>query len=328
MWLGVETMINLLRFAPISLFVFKRPEHTRRTLESLEKNPEFAASPLFIFCDDARNATEAGQVESTRKLVRDWPHPHKTVIERDRNWGLANSIIAGVTELCERYGRVIVVEDDLVVSPVFLSYMNAALDRYLDDKEVMQVSGYMFPIENLQKPNEALFLPFTTSWGWGTWQRAWRNFDEYATGWEQMQQDVSLRRKFNIGGTLNYYEMLCQQITGKIDSWAIRWYWSVFKMQGLTLFPPTTLVENIGFDGSGTHGGRFGRRIAAGKMEIKNMPSFPASIIVNDCNVQQIATFWAGQRSILTSALKLFRRVFEIPFRAAGIVAGKKSSTG
>ena len=238
--------------APIALFTFKRPDHTRRTLESLAQNPEFTKSPLFIYCDGARHDGEAAQVEATRQLVSEWPHPNKTVIERDRNWGLANSVIEGVTEQCKRFGRVIVVEDDLVVSPVFLNYLNSALDRYTDEQKVMQVSAHMFPVD-IQSQFDAVMLPFTTSWGWATWDRAWKKFDPGMTGYEKLKVDSVLRRKFDVDGSYPAFRMLERQEEGKVDSWAIRWYLSVFLAEGLVVFPKQTLVMNEGFDGSGSN---------------------------------------------------------------------------
>ncbi len=245
-------LVSYAKLTPIALFTFKRPEHTRRTLESLAQNPEFTESPLFIYCDGARNDAEAAQVEETRQLVRDWLHPNLTIIERDRNWGLANSVIEGVTELCERFGRVIVVEDDLVVSPVFLSYLNFALERYADESKVMQVSGYMFPIvENTS--NEAIMLPITSTWGWATWDRAWKNFGVTENEIAKLLSDSNRKHTFDLDGSYPYIRRLKQQLNAKTDSWGIQWYLSVFNSGGLVVYPPMTLVHNIGHDGSGTH---------------------------------------------------------------------------
>jgi len=243
---------NELGLAPIALFTFKRPDHTRRTLESMAENPEFLDSPLFIYCDGARNNDEASQVEETRRVVRDWFHPNKTLIERDKNWGLANSVIAGVTDLCERFGRVIVVEDDLIVSPFFLNYMNTALRQYQNEPKVMQISGHMFSVD-IQSECDAVMLPFTTSWGWATWDRAWECFDPTMSGYEKIKADKALRYKFNLDGGYPAFQMLENQKAGKVDSWAIRWYLSVFLAKGMVLFPNQTLVLNEGFDGSGSN---------------------------------------------------------------------------
>jgi hypothetical protein len=242
--------------APISLFVYSRPDHAAQALATLRLNPPAAGSELFIFSDGPRDAAAAPLVEATRAAIRNVPGFAKVnVIERERNLGLANSIADGVTQLCERFGRVIVVEDDLRLSPHFLGFMNAALDSYRGNERVMQVSGYMFPV-TLPADVESLFLPFTTSWGWATWQRAWRHFDPAMRGYDALKADAAAQHRFNLDGAIDYVSMLDNQRAGRIDSWAIRWYLSVFQRNGLVLYPAHSLVGNFGFDGSGVHSGR------------------------------------------------------------------------
>ena len=238
---------------PIALFAFRRPEHTRRTLEALASNPEFAQSPLHIFCDGSRGAADEAAVLATRAVVRSWTHRNKTIIEASANRGLAASIIDGVTRLCASHGNVIVVEDDLVVAPVFLDFVNRALEVYADEPRVMQVSGHMFAVDLPPGGPDAVFMPFTTSWGWATWQRAWAQFDPQMRAFERLQADRVLRRRFDLDHAYPYFEMLKKQKVGKIDSWAIRWYLSVFNADGLVLYPRRSLVNNEGFDGSGTN---------------------------------------------------------------------------
>lgn len=239
-------------YAPIAFFAYKRPGHAKRALEALIENEEFTKSPVYIFCDGPKTPKDTKMVGATRAAIRSFARGNATVVERDRNMGLANSIITGVTELCGRYGRVIVVEDDLVVAPSFLDYMNRALDMYRDEERVMQVSGHMFPVE-LSAKTDAVFLPFTTTWGWATWGRAWRLFEPGMNGYERLKRDRALRRKFDLGGAYPYFRMLEMQMKGDVDSWGIKWYLSVFMAGGLTLYPARSLVENTGFDGSGTH---------------------------------------------------------------------------
>lgn len=238
---------------PIVIFVFKRPEHTARMLAALALNPRLVRHPLYIFCDGARNAVEVEAVESTRRRVLEFHHPNKTVVEQPDNQGLARSVIQGVTRLVNQYGRVIVLEDDLVVSTGFLDYMSDALDHFADKPQVMQVSGHAFPVPGFLADDAALLLPFVGSWGWATWSRAWGQFDAGAKGWEQLMRNQKLRRRFDLENAYPYSDMLLCQMHGKIDSWAIRWNWSVFKANGLVVYPSQSLVENIGFDGSGTH---------------------------------------------------------------------------
>jgi hypothetical protein len=221
-------------------------------LASLAENPEFTKSPLFIYCDGPRSDLEAAEVAATRKVARSWPHPCKTVIERDRNWGLASSVVAGVTDLCARFGRVVVVEDDLVVSPQFLGFLNSALEHYANEPQVMQISGYMFPVA-LNTTNEVLLLPITSTWGWATWRRAWDNFGVADSEINGLLTDPRKSRAFDLNGSYPYTRRLKQQLRGVTDSWGIRWYLSVFLHGGLVAYPPATLVQNIGHDGSGTH---------------------------------------------------------------------------
>ncbi len=239
--------------APIALFVYNRPDHTRRAVESMQRNELAANSELHVFSDGPRNQEAVGQVLKVREYIRGIEGFAKlAVYEKDCNQGLAGSVIDGVNRLLEQYGRVIVVEDDLVIAPQFLSFMNVALERYRGDTQVMQVSGHMFPVD-VDIDDDAFFLPFTTSWGWGTWARAWKYFDPAAKGHAMLKEDQSRRRVFDMDGAYDYFAMLEAQLAGKVDSWAIRWYLSVFINEGIVLYPRKSLVTNTGFDGSGTH---------------------------------------------------------------------------
>jgi hypothetical protein len=241
--------------APIVLFVYNRPVHTRRTVEALLKNEEAKDSELYIYSDAPKKPEAAEAVSEVRTYIHTITGFRSvSIVERDRNWGLANSIIDGVTSVVNKYGRIIVLEDDLIVSPHFLEYMNAALKHYQDDERVMQISGHMFPAQ-LTTVTDAVFLPMTTSWGWATWACAWKNFDAEAKGYAYLKQDAALRKRFNLDGAYDYFSMLEAQLAGRVDSWAVLWYLSVFMHGGLVLFPVKSMVENFGFDGSGTHCG-------------------------------------------------------------------------
>lgn len=257
-----------MKYAPIALFVYKRPEHTRKTLEALMQCPEFEDSELYVFSDAEKKIEDEKLVLETRNLVKSMLGEKAKIVEAEKNQGLAKSIISGVNSLLEDYDRVIVLEDDLLVSPRFLSYMNAALETYQNETSVMQVSGYMFPIKKFADQTDALFLPFTTSWGWGTWRRAWLYFDPDATGWEALKTDSAMRFKFNLDGAYDYSDMLNTQMSRGADSWAIRWYWSVFQNRGYVLYPPVSHVHNIGLDGSGTHGSFTGKTFQITKKDI------------------------------------------------------------
>jgi hypothetical protein len=270
--------------APIALFVYRRTDLLGSVLDSLEACPEFQESDVFVFSDGPKNAAAAPDVAQVRALVRARLRPNMTLIEAPENRGLANSIIAGVTRLCEEYGRVIVIEDDLVVSPALLSWFNSALHAFADDPAVMQISGHAFDVASLRTREEGLFLPLITSWGWATWRRAWSRFDPGARGWEAIKSDPDLRRRFDLDGCYPYGKMLERQMNGEVDSWAVRWYWTSFTAGGLTLFPPRSLVLNEGADFSATHAGfvsRLRHRIIRRKTALDHLtPTLPKAVVV------------------------------------------------
>ena len=241
--------------APIALFVYNRPLHTRNTVEALLQNAEAKESDLIIYSDAAKTNISDLQVNETRAYIRSISgFKSVLIIEHSENLGLAKSIMDGVTTLCAEYGRVIVLEDDLVVSPHFLNYMNNALNQYNDVEKVMQIAGYMFPMKTGDEiHDDAIFLPFISSWGWATWQRAWKHYDASARYFKKLSLDSKLKRQFDLDGNYKYFRMLEAQQRGKIESWAIRWYLSVFFENGLVLYPAKTLVSNNGFDGSGVN---------------------------------------------------------------------------
>lgn len=243
-------------FAPIALFAFRRPRHVELALRSLLLNPELADSPLTIYCDGARTVAEQADVDAARKVVRELAPRHATIVERSANLGLDPSVIAGVSELCERHDRVIVIEDDLEVAPDFLRYMNAALDRYADDERVMQVSGYQFPV-TIGGHDDGVFLPYTTSWGWATWARAWRHFDIKAPMFDTLKRNAASRRAFDLDGSYPYFRMLRRNLIKPVPAWDIVYYANVFDRHGVALHPRLSLVRNNGFDGSGSNCGRF-----------------------------------------------------------------------
>jgi len=239
--------------APIILFAYNRPRHTLQALESLAANPLANVSTLYIFCDGPKRWGDKAGVAAVRQVVRQ-RHWCRTVHieERAANAGLANSVIGGVTQIIKRHGRAIVIEDDLIVSARFLNFMNAALAAYQETPEVMQVSGYMYPISMPDKPSP-VFLPIISSWGWATWQRAWDNFDPKMTGADAILNDPAMRHRFDLDGSHPWSLLIDLQRKGRMDSWAIRWYISVFRANGLVLYPAQSLVQNSGFDGTGTH---------------------------------------------------------------------------
>ena len=248
--------------APIILFVYNRPWHTQQTIEALQKNDLAAESELFIFADGPKiNATEE-QKEKIRQ-VREYIHKiggfkSVKIYEKEANNGLANSVIAGVTEIINRFGKAIVVEDDLVTSRYFLKFMNEVLDFFENDDRIFSVSGYNAPINTLKIPKnykKDIYLSYRHgSWGWGTWKNRWSTVDWEVTDFKEFSENTELQKAFNRGGA-DMSGMLKAQMEGKIDSWAIRFDYSLFKQNKFNIRPVKSLVTNVGLDSSGTHTG-------------------------------------------------------------------------
>lgn len=240
--------------APIALFAYNRPDHLAKTLNALRANPEAQATDLFVFSDGPRDETAAPTVADVRKLLGNVPGFRSvTIINRESNYGLGKSIIDGVSTVCAKFGRVIVLEDDLVTSPFFLQYMNDGLDFYNDDIRVASVLGYALPLP--VKAPETYFIRGADCLGWATWQRAWSLFEPDGQillhELELTKQSVAL----DLNGALAFTQMLRDQIAGRNSSWAVRWHVSMFLRDMLTLTPHRSLVLHIGNDGSGTNFG-------------------------------------------------------------------------
>lgn len=243
-----------MKYAPLVLFVYNRPDHTQQTVEALKRNKLAKESDLVIFSDASRSEDHAEGVRKVRKYIHEIKEFRSiTVIEREANYGLSRSIIDGVTTIVKKYGRIIVIEDDLVTTPYFLNYMNEALNRYSDDDRVVSIHGYVYPV-TMHLP-EAFFLPGADCWGWATWSRGWACFNSDGKYLFNELVRRKLIRSFDYNGAYPYSKMLEDQIKGKNDSWAIRWYASAFLAGKLTLYPGRSLVHNIGNDSSGTHCG-------------------------------------------------------------------------
>lgn len=241
---------------PVAIFAYNRPDHLRKCLEAIVRSrSEVMSLSVFVYSDGPKRQGDVELVDRVRETVNSFQGlMDLTLIESEQNRGLKTSLERGVTEMVTRFGQVVVVEDDLILYPGALSFFKKALENYADVPEVFQISGYQFPVELDDSPSVG-FLPITTSWGWATWERAWRNYEVAENETEFPWSNEEERTRFDFGDSYPYAKMLEAAVTGTIDSWAIHWYASVYKAGGLTCYPATSLVRNEGFDGSGTHCG-------------------------------------------------------------------------
>lgn len=295
-------------FAPVGLFVFRRPAHTRRMVASLMTNPEFNKSPIYVFADAARTNSEVSLVAETRSLVRAML-PDAIFVEAENNLGLARSIKLGVDQLTKKYGKAIVVEDDLLVSPDFLAFMNTGLEKYANENSIFQIAGYLPPTGD-RFNMRAVALPFTISWGWGTWDRAWKDFDLKFSSAQSIISEKKLRKQFDLGGAYPFSRLLKKHMEGRIDSWAIAWYSYVFHKKAAAIYPPISRVTNDGLDGSGTHGAL--RASSEERIQKIAPPTFASAVLwpltaeINSADMEVVCQ--AFRRT--TSVTGTFRNIF------------------
>lgn len=291
--------------APIALFVYNRPEHTRRTLKFLKENLLADESRLFIFSDAAKDDLHSVEVAEVREIISSMDgFKSVEIVHRKTNFGLANSIIDGVSMLTEKYGKVIVFEDDLISSPFTLRYFNDALKRYENEEMVMHIGAYMYPLQNKNLP-QTFFYRAASSWGWATWSRAWKHFepdiDKIISQFDSRKQ-----YRFSIDGTMNFWKQVREFKRGKNNSWAIRWYASIFLKGGLTLNPSESLVNNIGHDGTGIHSGK--NNIYDVQISNQAVTDFPFEVTENKDAYQAIKLFLKHRKGTLLERVVRFVR--------------------
>lgn len=242
------------KLAPITIFAYRRVDLLHRVIESLLDNIYARESDIFFYLDGSRGEHDREEVDRVREYVRSIEGFNKvTVIERNRNYGLARNIIEGVTDIVNEYGKIIVLEDDILTCRYFLKYMNDALDLYENENTVMEISGYAFPHGNESVP-ETAFIHFADCWGWATWRRAWNCFEKDPEGLiNSFSKDDIF--KFNFDGCFPFWNQVMSNASGQLDTWAVFWQASVYKKNGLMLYPTKSLIKNIGLDGSGENCG-------------------------------------------------------------------------
>lgn len=250
----MESSQNQNKLAPICLFTYNRLSETQQTVEALKKNYLAPESELFIFSDGPKDNSGAQKVNEVRKYLKTIDgFKTITIYESQKNKGLANSIISGVTQIIEQYGKVIALEDDLITSPNFLDFMNQALDFYGNNAQIHSISGYTLNLPSLKNYSKDFYFGYrASSWGWGTWQDKWEDIDWEVKEYKKFRRNPLKQIQFMRGGS-DMPRMLKSQIKGSIDSWAIRWCFDQFQKNQLTVFPTISKVVSIGFGESATH---------------------------------------------------------------------------
>lgn len=301
-----------MQYSPILLFVYNRPEHLKQVIDSLQQNRLASESTLFVYSDGAKNSEDEKKVKEVRNLI----HSIKgfaqiNIIEREKNWGLAANIIDGVTTRLKEYGRVIVIEDDLIVSPYFLKFMNDALETYKDEPRVGHIQAYDFTKD--PSLSETFLVKFTGSWGWATWERAWKYFNPNGKELLKQLKERNLSRRFDFDGAYGFTRMLRRQVEGKNNSWAIRWNASLFLNDILSLNTGRSLVQNTGFDGSGTNCGSGG--LYGADLYMKELPVQKIAPITENLSARRsIENYYRRTNSFTAKAIRRIKRTLKGDF--------------
>jgi hypothetical protein len=290
--------------APILLFTYKRITPLKDTLNALKANFLSGESELYIYSDGPKNSDDKKHVDEVRNYLKSVDGFKKITIKNaEENKGLARSIIEGTTEIIRQFGKVIVLEDDLLTTPNFLNYMNEALDRYQSEKKVFSISAYSFDFGSNPIHPENYFLNRGWSWGWATWGDRWNLVDWEVKAYPLFKDDRRERKLFAKGGS-DLNTMLDKQMKGALDSWAIRWFFNQFKFGGLTLYPKFSKVYNNGFDQFATHTNGSSKRYIP-ILDNEHMISFefPREISLNE-HYQKAFALKMGIRSRIVSKVE------------------------
>jgi hypothetical protein len=276
--------------APIVLFVYNRLDHSIKTIEALEKNILAAESELFIYSDAPKDESEIQNVLKVRWYIKKIQGFKKvTIFEAEKNLGLAKSIINGVSTIVNKYGKIIVLEDDLVTSPYFLKFMNDALNVYKNEKNIWEIGGYVYPIK-VDPDIQTYLLPVTTSWGWATWKDRWQYFSRDPDNLVRNFSDYDIEL-FNVDNSVDIWSQVVLNNKGAIHTWAVFWYANVFLNKGMVLYPYQSIVNNIGHDGSGENCGKssqFDNELLDHKIKLKKL----SKIEINQTQFKRLKVFF------------------------------------
>lgn len=283
--------------APICLFTYNRLNETQQTVEALKRNYLASQSELYIYSDGPKNPDKAAKVSEVRAYLKGVTgFKSVQIIESTSNKGLANSVIAGVSEVISKFGKVIVLEDDLISAPNFLNFMNQALDFYHENQKIFSISGFTLDLPTLKTYDKDIYLGYrASSWGWATWKNRWEHVDWEVKDYPAFKWNVFEHIRFMRGGS-DMPHMLWKQMHGVIDSWAIRWCYCQFKKDLLTVFPSKSKIVNIGIGEEATHTKKSKRYYASLDEVDKLQFEFLDQIIIDD----RLRKEFKGKFSILS----------------------------
>ena len=242
-------------YSPIALFVHNRLKHVKNVIAAIKKNSISKKSIIYIFSDFSDDQVEIHKINKIRKYLKNLKGFQKIIIvERKDNFGTSKNIVLGLNQIFKKYSRCIIIEDDILISKNFLSQMNYFLEKFSKFKNIVTIEGYMYPVKFKKNTPNYFLLKGVGCWGWATWKRSWKNYEESASKLlNEFSGKKELIYNFDYYGSYPYYKMLKKQKWTKKKSWAIKWYAYNFIKNNYSIYFKNTLVKNIGLDGSGVN---------------------------------------------------------------------------
>jgi len=287
-------------YAPIAVFAYNRLDSLQQTISSLKNCHLADECEVHVFSDGFKGEKDREDVLKVRdyiKTINGFSSLHFHFSEVNK--GLANSIISGASEVIGASRKIIVLEDDLIVSRNFLLYMNQALNKYKNNPQVFSISGYSIPVTAPKNySSDIYFFPRASSWGWATWSDRWENVDWEAREYENFKKNRQQIKRFNRGGS-DMFKMLTRQMNGEINSWAIRWCFHQFRIGAYTAYPVLSKVINIGFTDQATHSNVFNRYKTELDDGARTSFNFPERISFDESFIRQFQSFYGVKARII-----------------------------
>ena len=299
--------MNKKNLAPIVLFVYNRLNHTKQTVNALKRNDLSKSSSLYIYSDGYKDNNDKENVILVRNFIKTIKGFKKIIIiEREKNFGLAQNITDGVSSIINKYKKIIVIEDDIVTSPSFLNFMNELLIKYENNSSVYHISGWNYPIK-IKQDEDIFFWRVMNCWGWGTWADRWKYFDRDISK-VMSNFDREKIYRFDLDDSGVFWNQVLNNNSGKINTWGIFWYAAIFMKDGLCVQPKKTYVRNIGYDGSGTNH-RSSHKLIEEELNQKKDIKYPEKIIESVESIELIKQYYKNRKK------NIFRRIINRFFK-------------
>lgn len=242
-----------INYSPVIIVAYNRDAHFRMTLKALSLNIDAINTMLYCYLDGPKNPDDSIAQEKIIDVINQYKKNFKKVeiIIREYNYGLAKNITEAVTETVSKYGKVIVLEDDIVTSKSFIKFMNNALKFYENNEKIWHIAAHS-EINFEDRKDEIYIWSVMNCWGWATWANRWKYFEKNP---EHLINDFSedMIRDFDLDGCGYFWYQVVANASKRIDTWAIFWYATIFKNNGFCVNPYFSFAKNIGLDGTGVH---------------------------------------------------------------------------